>query len=103
MGANVFSRLQTQCDVSVASLLAGARGPARGRRPGGRVGWPVPEALGHDPGGHALAGGFRGVRPTQDERSRTTFLMANDLSLPLRRQIAQVTGADLLSGPFARC
>jgi hypothetical protein len=26
--------------------------------------------------------------------------MANDLSLPLRRQIAQVTGADLLSGPF---
>jgi len=42
-------------------------------------------------------------RPTQDERSRTTFLMANDLSLPLRRQIAQVTGADLLSGPFARC
>jgi hypothetical protein len=42
-------------------------------------------------------------RPTQDERIRTTFPMANDLSLPLRSQIAQVTGTDLLSGPFAGC
>jgi hypothetical protein len=27
--------------------------------------------------------------------------MANDLSLPLRHQIAQVTGTDPLSGPLA--
>ena len=38
------------------------------------------------------------VRPTQDERIRTAFLLANDLSLVLlRRQIAQVTGTDPLS------
>jgi AcrR family transcriptional regulator len=38
------------------------------------------------------------VRPAQDERIRTAFLLANDLSLVLlRRQIAQVTGTDPLS------
>jgi AcrR family transcriptional regulator len=38
------------------------------------------------------------VRPAQDERIRTAFLLANDLSLVLlRRQIALVTGADPLT------
>jgi AcrR family transcriptional regulator len=38
------------------------------------------------------------VRPAQDERIRTAFLLANDLSLVLlRRQIALVTGTDPLS------
>lgn len=38
------------------------------------------------------------VRPAQDERIRTAFLLANDLSvLLLRRQIARVTGTDPLS------
>lgn len=37
------------------------------------------------------------IRPASDERTRTAFLLANDLSLlMLRRQIAQVTGADPL-------
>ena len=38
------------------------------------------------------------VRPAQDERIRTAFLLANDLSLVLlRRQIARVTGTDPLT------
>lgn len=38
------------------------------------------------------------VRPAQDERTRTAFLLANDLSLTLlRRQIARVTGTDPLT------
>ena len=38
------------------------------------------------------------VRPAQDERIRTAFLLANDLSLVLlRRQITQVTGTDPLT------
>ena len=40
------------------------------------------------------------VRPAQDERIRTAFLLANDLSLVLlRRQIARVTGTDPLTRP----
>ena len=39
------------------------------------------------------------VRPALDERIRTAFLLANDLSLVLlRRQIARVTGTDPLTG-----
>jgi TetR/AcrR family transcriptional regulator, regulator of cefoperazone and chloramphenicol sensitivity len=38
------------------------------------------------------------VRPARDERIRTAFLLANDLSLVLlRRQITQVTGTDPLA------
>ncbi len=38
------------------------------------------------------------VRPAQDERIRTAFLLANDLSLVmLRRQIARATGTDPLT------
>jgi TetR/AcrR family transcriptional regulator, regulator of cefoperazone and chloramphenicol sensitivity len=38
------------------------------------------------------------IRPVSDERTRTAFLLANDLSLLLlRRQIARVTGADPLT------
>jgi len=38
------------------------------------------------------------VRPAQDERIRTAFLLANDLSLVLlRRQVALVTGTDPLT------
>ena len=38
------------------------------------------------------------VRPAQDERIRTAFLLANDLSLVLlRRQITRVTGTDPLT------
>lgn len=38
------------------------------------------------------------ARPAQDERIRTAFLLANDLSLVLlRRQIARVTGTDPLT------
>ena len=39
------------------------------------------------------------VRPAQDEQIRTAFLLANDLSLvPLRRQIARVTGPTRCKG-----
>ncbi len=39
------------------------------------------------------------ARPAQDERTRTAFLLANDLSLLLllRRQITRVTGTDRLA------
>ena len=51
-------------------------------------------------GGGVLPGppGGQHARPAQDERIRTAFLLANDLSLVLlRSQIARATGTDPLS------
>jgi hypothetical protein len=102
MGASVFNRLQTQCDVSVASLIAGGEDQhAVAGSVGGLVAcsgspWTPPWracARRWIPGCSADSG--RAEPDDVPDGQRSIAAAAPP--------IAQVTGADLLRGPFARC